>query len=83
MNDKEFIKMYAAVILYTLGIIGITIAACYMWHSMHPATPETKVEYVYCDKEIDIDTLVEAIIFVESKGNNKAVGDNGKSVGCM
>ncbi len=29
------------------------------------------------------DTLVDAIIYVESRGNDSAVGDNGKAVGCL
>jgi len=29
------------------------------------------------------DTLVGAIIYVESRGNDSAVGDNGKAVGCL
>lgn len=30
-----------------------------------------------------VDTLLDAIEFVESQGNTKAIGDNGQAVGCM
>ena len=29
------------------------------------------------------DTFVDAVIYVESRGNDSAVGDNGKAVGCL
>jgi len=32
---------------------------------------------------LDMDRLVSAFIYVESKGDDKAVGDNGKAVGCL
>ena len=31
----------------------------------------------------DWDRLVDAVIYVESRGNDSAVGDNGKAVGCL
>lgn len=31
----------------------------------------------------DIDRLIPALIQVESRGNNRAIGDNGKAVGCL
>lgn len=32
---------------------------------------------------IDMDRLVSAFIYVESKGDDKAIGDNGNAVGCL
>ncbi len=32
---------------------------------------------------IDMDRLVSAFIYVESKGDDKAIGDNGMAVGCL
>ena len=34
-------------------------------------------------KKEQIDTLVQAIIHVESRGNDSAIGDNGLAVGCL
>jgi hypothetical protein len=32
---------------------------------------------------VELDRLVPALIEVESRGNNKAIGDNGKAYGCL
>lgn len=32
---------------------------------------------------LDMDRLVSAFIYVESKGDDKAIGDNGNAVGCL
>ncbi len=34
-------------------------------------------------RDLDQETLIKAIIWVESKGNSKAVGDDGKAVGVL
>jgi hypothetical protein len=38
---------------------------------------------IYPVEEVQLDPLVRAIIYVESRGNDSAVGDNGRSVGCL
>jgi hypothetical protein len=39
----------------------------------------TDEDYTYSEW----DRLVDAVIYVESRGNDSAIGDNGKAVGCL
>lgn len=82
MNEKTISKIYLIIVIYTMMIIGIT-SLC--WYIRIKDSTKTVIQYVEVEveKSINIDALVQAIIFVESDNNNNAIGDGGKAVGCL
>lgn len=82
MNDKTMSKIYLIIVIYTMMIIGIT-SMC--WNVRIKSSTKTVIQYVEVEVEkgINIDTLVQAIIFVESSNKDNAIGDDGKAIGCL
>jgi hypothetical protein len=69
---------YIAIIIATFLIITIG-------HLSVPLAERTIIPEI-CIEEDPVkewDTFIDAVIHVESRGNDSAIGDNGKAVGCL
>lgn len=80
MDEKTMSKIYLIIVIYTVIIVGIT-SIC--WYVGFENNTKTVIQYVEVEKDINIDTLIQAIIFVESSNKDNAIGDGGKAVGCL
>lgn len=70
--------MISRFIFFMLMIVSV------VWTADHNLTTErTIISVSEVDTLSDWDRLVNAIIYVESRGNDSAIGDNGKAVGCL
>ncbi len=71
-------KVFSSIIVF-MFMIGSVV-----WTADHNLTTErTIISVGEVDTLSDWDRLINAIIYVESRGNDSAVGDNGKAVGCL
>jgi len=65
-------------------IVFMFMIGSVVWTADHNLTTErTIISVGEVDTLSDWDRLVNAIIYVESRGNDSAIGDGGKAVGCL
>ena len=71
-------KVFSSIIVFMFMIGSVVFTAD---HNL--TTERTIISVGEVDTLSDWDRLINAIIYVESRGNDSAVGDNGKAVGCL
>jgi len=65
-------------------IVFMFMIGSVVWTADHNLTTErTIISVGEVDTLSDWDRLINAIIYVESRGNDSAIGDRGKAVGCL
>ena len=65
-------------------IVFMFMIGSVVWTADHNLTTErTIISVGEVDTLSDWDRLINAIIYVESRGNDSAIGDRNKAVGCL